>query len=156
MRPWQGSVTVFVMLIIGLVVGMYLMGYDSVMTRMMKDKEGTLDVGTVNVNTLRERFLDAMTSPMGLTAIGVSAIFGLLAAVGAGGMQYIAGTILGYAIPLILLFLIANIFAFPILSESSIKEGLPDVGAISLSVVLTLVFNVLLLLAVLSFVTGRD
>ena len=156
MKAWQGSVTVFVMIIVGLTVGMYLMGYESIMVNIMRDKEGTLDVGSVDINTLRDRFIDAMTSPMGISALGLGALFAVLAGIGLGGMQYIAGTILGYAIPIFLLFLIANIFAFPILTESSVQEGLPDIGAVSLSLLLTLVFNVLLMLAILSFATGRD
>jgi hypothetical protein len=153
----KGSVTVLVFIMLGLVIGMYLMGYSSPMLTFVQedvyrtDNSGEYTINQeFNISVLINRIYNSLTSEAGLAIFGISIGMAILVAL-APGLGYASGSILSVLIPAFLLFLFANIFFFPVIGEPE-RQGLPS----ELSWILVAVFNVLLLLTVLTFITGRE
>jgi len=156
-RTKKASVTVYVIIMLGLIIGMFLMGYHSPMSEFVAndifttDNEGNQKINdSLNMSIVFDKIVHMLTSPEGLTMLGITIGFAILATF-APGIGYASGSILSVLIPAFLLFLFANIFFFPVISEPG-REGLPE----PLSLLLTIVFNVLLLLAIMQFITGRE
>lgn len=161
----KGSVTVFVLLILGLIIGMYLVGftppiYDFIATDVISqdiDDDGNFSGNySVNESFTGESFLNAIAgaifSPLGLAFLGIAVGYALLTGLISGGASgAVSASILTYMIPAFIIFLVANIFFFPILPYAQ-AEGLPS----EISLMMMVIFNTLLLLAIVSFITGRD
>lgn len=157
MWSFKGSVTVMVFIMLGLVIGMYLLGFSSPMFRLVAeevfvtDDEGTQKINEdIDIGNMLTGIKDSLMSTAGLMFFGFSIGMAFLTAL-APGMGYASGSILSVMIPAFLLFLFANIFFFPVTSAPA-REGLP----FELSMILTVIFNALLLLTVLTFITGRE
>lgn len=155
MMGFRGSVTVFIMILVGLVLGMYLMGYTSVAGNFIGTSlfghGDSSTIQTLDANTIFDNIIGAVTSPFGLSVLGVSFIFGILSGIGGTSIGYASGSILAFVLPALLLFMVANLFFFPVVDTAS-GLGLPQ----PLNILLMIVYNVLLLLTILTFVSGRE
>lgn len=162
----KGSVTVFVMLILGLIIGMYLMGFQApivqyVETNVMHGEDQGYGQGTgneselVNVSELSAGDLlkdiaESIVSPIGLAFIG--ATLAITIGLGLLGQGNLGTSILQVTIPAFILFIVANVFFFPVVGYVSAEgQQIPQINFL-----LTLIFNALLMLTIVSFVMGRD
>jgi len=152
MKKFRGSITVFVILMLGLIIGMYLMGFQGAFATYMEgditDPEAS--AGTV-LTMIVNGAINAIKESWGFLLL--AGVVGLAA--GALGGGYSAGTFFQYMIPVFILSAVANIFFFPVIpAVSTHTTGNSAFAPITL--LLTVIFNVLLFLIVLEFVTGRD
>lgn len=148
----KGSVTVFVLIMLGLVIGMYLMGYSPLMLQFLgKDvlQGEDASIEEITANDIFINIKDTLFSSFGLLTLGTALGFGLLT--GLAGIGYASGSILSILLPTLLLFAFSNLFFFPIVSFAD-AEGLP----FPLNLILLIIYNILLMLTILTFITGRD
>jgi len=135
---------------LGLIIGMYLFGYTSPMGNFIGQQTNLTGGGSIDTSISGEAVLnnlkDAILSPFGLTTIAMIAGFGLLG--GLGGAGYASGSILTFALPILILFGVANIFFFPVVTYTEITFS-------PVSLLLSVVFNTLLLLTIIEYVSGR-
>jgi hypothetical protein len=151
----QGSVTTYVMIMFGIIVVMYLFGFQSpwmaYQAETVGGSEKTISGSGVGYNILQMM----MTSMKGLFESiadspewgilgGVLAIIGLVAIVKLGG-QYV----LAYIIPLVLLTLFANIFLFP-------TAYIGDQLIAPFDIIILAFLNLFLVLAILDFVRSGN
>ena len=157
MMKLKGSVTVFAMILLGLIIGMYLFGFTSpivqyVSTEVLgenQDVDALEDVKPYSAGDLLKDIRESIFSEIGLAFMGLSLAGALIT--GFAGAGYIGQSILSIALPVFILNMIANIMFFPVMYTTE-AEGLPfEVNAL-----LIVVFNVLLILTTISFVMGRD
>lgn len=157
MMKLKGSVTVFAMILLGLIIGMYLFGFTSpivqyVSTEVLgenQDVDALEDVKPYSAGDLLRDIKDSVFSEIGLAFMGLSLAGAFLT--GLAGAGYIGQSILSITIPVFILNMVANIMFFPVMYTTG-AEGLPfEVNAL-----LIVVFNVLLILTTISFVMGRD
>jgi hypothetical protein len=156
----KASVTVFALLMLGLIIGMYLVGYQSpavnLASQMVTGTNGDLN-SSFNASGFIDAIGSAIISPLGLGSIAAILLFSSLASIinfGGGGGQttgFIVGAAMQYFIPVLILFTVANIVFFPVIPEAN-AQGLPP----PLGFIMTIIFNVLLMLTVISFVSQRD
>ncbi len=153
MMKLKGSVTVFALILLGLIIGMYLFGFTSPLLQYadteVLGQEGGLDESEYTAGDLLGHIRDTIFSGEGMAMIGISlagAIF-----TGLAGVGYIGQSILNITIPAFILTLVANIMFFPVMGTSE-AEGLPT----EISGLLFIIFNVLLILTMISFIMGRD
>ena len=153
----KASVTVYVLLMLGLIIGMYLMGYHSPMTAFVANDVFTTDDSgeytineELNMTVVFDKLVNILTSEDGLAMLGISVGMAFLVVL-IPGLGQAVGSIFSVLIPAFLLFFFSNIFFFPVISEPG-RHGLPE----PLSLLLSIIFNVLLLLAILSFISGRE
>lgn len=146
----KGSVTVFVLIMLGLVIGLYLFGYRPIGIALFDDT----DITTITATEILTRLKDIITSPLGLTTLGITLSFTLItrAVGGAGTAGYIVGSLLPYLIVTMIVFAFANIFFFPVIGQEEMELHTPT----TIYLLLTVIFNTLLLLTIVSFVSGRD
>jgi len=149
----KGSVTVFAMILLGLIIGMYLFGFTSPLFQYANTEilgqEGGLSESEYTAGDLLKHITDTMFSGTGFAIMGISIVGAVVT--GLAGVGYIGQSILNISIPAFLLTMIANIMFFPVMSTSE-AEGLPT----EISLLLFIVFNVLLILTMISFIMGRD
>jgi len=155
MRGFKGSVTVFIMILVGFIIGMYLMGYTPVASRFIGTdpfgQDGDGSIQNLDANTIFNNIKGTLLSPFGISVLGFALLFGSLSALGGSSIGYASGSILAFMLPALLLFMVANLFFFPVVDEAS-AMGLPN----PLNFLLMIVYNVLLLLTILTFVSGRE
>jgi hypothetical protein len=153
-RTLKASVTVFVLIMLGFVIGMYIVGFTSPAVNLVQNtvlgSEDGVD-SSINVGAFIDGIGRAIMSPVALGIGAVAIICGLIAGFAGQGAGATMATTLTYFIPVLILFAVANVFFFPVIPEAS-AQGLPR----DLSFILTIFFNVFLMLTVISFVTGRD
>ena len=153
MMKIKGSVTVFAMILLGLIIGMYLFGFTSPLFQYANNEilgeSGGLSEGEYNAGDLLNHITDTMFSETGFAIMGIS-IAGAVVT-GLAGVGYIGQSILSITIPAFILSMVANIMFFPVMSTTE-AEGLPT----EISILLFIVFNVLLILTMISFIMGRD
>ena len=153
----KGSVTVFAMILLGLIIGMYLFGFVSpivqyVSTEVLGENEDVDSLENVEPYTAGDLIKDLsnrVASPDGLAFMGLSLAGAFLT--GIAGAGYIGQSILSITIPAFIFSLIANIMFFPVMYTTE-AEGLPT----EVNILLVIVFNVLLVLTMISFIMGRD
>jgi len=166
----KGGVTSYVMVMFGLIVIMYLMGFQSAysdytsegrtiakdgedsITDQITDSEGSnFNILSIMVDGIKQIFVnpeDGSTnwwSVIGAVAITVA---GLAIAKFAGGQYAFA-----YIIPIALFTIFANIFIFPIHHVSG--DLLFFNGAVPLNIMLLAFFNLWLILSIVEFVRGQ-
>jgi len=155
----KGSVTVFALLMLGLIIGMYLVGFqspaESLALQVITGTNGNLS-GTFDVGTFIDAIGKAVLSPLGIGAIIAILVMSSLSSLitfgsGGGGTGFVVGAAMNYFIPVLILFAVCNIMFFPVIPEAN-AQGLPQ----PLGFLLTIIFNILLMLAVISWVSGRD
>jgi len=153
----KGSVTVFALILLGLIIGMYLFGFVSpivqyVSTEVLgenEDVEALEDVEPYSAGDLLEDIRQSVFSDIGLAFMGLSLAGAIIT--GFAGAGYIGQSILSIAIPVFILNMVANIMFFPVMTTTE-AEGLP----FEVNILLVIVFNTLLILTTISFVMGRD
>jgi len=149
----KGSVTVFAMILLGLIIGMYLFGFTSPLWQYANSEilgeEGGLADGEYTAGDLLKYITETMFSTGGLAIMGISVIGAVVT--GVAGVGYIGQSILNITIPAFMLTLISNIMFFPVIGDTKI-QGLPT----EVSGLLFIVFNVLLILTMISFIMGRE
>ncbi len=156
-KKLEGSVTVFVLIMLGFIIGLYLVGYSSPILSLAGSVvgEGAGSVGGgLDANDVLSEIGQVIMSPLTLVWLGISflgAIVGRLFNAGNTGQGSVQATIVGYMIPCLLIGFVANIFFFPVIPTAS-ASGMPTEA----SYLLTIVLNVLMLLAIISWVSGRD
>ena len=120
----------------------YFLGYPpgiiNVLNTSYMNANGTLDI----TNLLKSLF-DGITTPAGLTALGVSAVAAVV-------LTFLSGFGAIYIIPIFIIIVVLNIFAFPV--SSIITPDTPDM----IRIPLLLFFNTLLLLTAITFIRGGD
>ena len=144
---FKGDVSVYILIMLGMAIGMYLMGFTSILIGSI-DFSGQTSADEI-LNDISEGIISAFTEvEILLPMIG----FGLLS--GIAGKNYASGTILNFLIPVLILFVVINIFAFPIVS--TIEAESMDTGAMNIvTAILSVIFNAMLFLAILEFTSGR-
>jgi len=154
-----GSITVFVLLMLGMILGLYLMGFKSAFLNELETEEldllndenqqpaeqtkSLLDSITGAVISAFTEHLDILLPMLG---------FGLLA--GFTGGSYAGGSIIKYIIMIMLVFVVINIFFFPVIP--SVAKGIEHSGFNPLITILSIIFNAMLFLTVFTFVSGED
>lgn len=161
-KYFKGSVTVFVLIMMGMIIGLYLFGvtspFISAFTNTAEGEASLLDdpsnpkasAGDF-LNMIGRAIISAFTenTEVFLAMFG----FGLLA--GFTGGSYAGGSILRFLIPVMLLFVVINIFIFPVVP--AIEGEVTHTEAFSpIIILLTVIFNALLFLTIFSFVSGED
>ena len=134
--------TNYIMLWLAICLVFYFLGYPpgiiNVLNTSYMNANGTLDI----TNLLKSLF-DGITTPAGLTALGVSAVAAVV-------LAFLSGFGAIYIIPIFIIIVVFNIFAFPV--SSVITSDTPDI----IRVPLLLFFNTLLLLTAITFIRGGD
>lgn len=161
MKGLKGSVTVFVMILVGMIIGMFLMGYTPVATRFIEtdvfgqgNAEGgdeAVPITNLNASKIFDNIKNTLLSPFGMAVLGFALLFGTLSGLAGSSIGYASGSILAFMLPALLLFMIANLFFFPVVDEAT-AQGLPP----PMNLLLMIVYNTLLLLTILTFISGRD
>lgn len=149
-----GSLTIFVMILVGFIIGFYLMGFKSpainFFDQTVSDNEMTSE--NFNVGDFLNNIKNSILSPFGLGVTGFIVLFSLVSAFTGGGTG-VAG-FLGWLVPILIIFAVANIFFFPIISEMEAEGGLSSLNPVDL--ILAAVMNVFLMLTVIEFISGRQ
>ena len=133
--------TNYIMLWLAIVLVFYFLGYPPAIINVINASftaGGTLDIKLTLV-----AMFNAIASADGLAALGISAIAAL-------ALTFLSGFGAIYIIPIFIIIVVFNIFAFPV--SSIITPGTPDIVRIPL----LLFFNVLLLLTAITFIRGGD
>ena len=157
----SGSVTVYVLLLLGIIIGMYLFGNTSPFMSFISEKMSNqnitepfesgniIDMLITGIGKAFNSLVEYAGSHPWQTALigGFAAITGGVLSVGYG----VAGVV-SFFVPAFLLVIFANVFFFPISSYTGGSGGLP----FPLNLLLTVILNVLMLLSILEFVRGGD
>ena len=145
---FKGDVSVYILVMLGMAIGMYLMGFTNVIIGGI-DTSGQLDAGEL-FDDMSQGIISAFTElEILLPMLG----FGLLS--GIAGKNYAGGTILSYLIPILILFVVVNIFAFPIVSTVKAQStATPSMNIVT--ALLSVIFNAMLFLAILEYSSGRQ
>jgi len=152
MKMLKGSITVFVILMLGLIIGMYLMGFQGAFTTYMEGDITDPEASAGDVlGMIANGAINAMKENWGF--IILAGITGLAA--GALGGSNSAGTFFQFLIPVFILSAVANIFFFPVIPAIR-DHGTGNSAFAPIPLLLIAVFNVLLILIIVEFVTGRD
>lgn len=156
-KKLDGSVTVFVMIMLGLIIGLYLVGYSSPILslagKVIGGTSGSVG-GSLDANDILSEIGQVLMSPLTLVWVTLSfigSIVGRFFNAGSTSQGFVQGTILSYMIPVLIIGFVANIFFFPVIPTAS-ANGMPT----DISFLLTIILNVFMLLAIISWVSGRD
>jgi hypothetical protein len=149
----KGSVTIFVMIMLGLIIGFFLMGFQQPALVFFKETVAGDDITTsdFDMNAFLTGIKDAVLSPFGLGLIGVMTLFSLVSVFSGGTVG--VGSFISFFIPIFILFAVANVFFFPIVGYMQ-AEGMANLHPLDL--IVAVVFNVLLMLTVIEFISGRN
>ena len=168
-RKMCGSLSAYVLIMLGLTIMLYLMGFTNAWTQYSGETVGAGDDAT-GITTPQDVSIAnmMMTSIKGFfTAIaedaedgGIWTLVGTaIAIIGFGVIAKLGGQyVLAYLIPIIIFVLFANIFLFPItplISDASLVATLPDGEIVNIEIILIVIFNVFLLLGIIEFVKGN-
>jgi len=151
MKKAKGSVTVFALIVLGLTIGMYFVGYTSILVNHFMSEEEYYDNTDAGgfINKIFNTIIEGVTSKVGLITLSMIVGFGLLA--GVAGSGYVSGSILAFLIPCVILFGVANVFFFPVTTHI---EG--HMVYEPVNILLQVILNVFLMLTVIEFISGRD
>jgi len=156
MNYLKGSVTVFVLLMLGMVIGLYLMGFQSA---FLKELPSDFSDDTKVPDETAKGFLDEISGAIvsaftkHLDIILPMLGFGFLA--GLTGGSYAGGSIIQYLILVMFVFIVINIFFFPVVPSMSTALDNPSAFE-PLTLILSVIFNALLFLTIFTFVSGED
>jgi hypothetical protein len=146
-----GSVTVFVIILLGLILGFYLMGYKSPMLSLIDQGLAGSEDGLqpeMSAGAIIQLMIDGIINNWWLFGLimGVS----LLTSAITGGSTII--TFIATFLPMFVLLAMANLLFFPVVTD--IQSSGFTIGP--LGVIIAAVLNVLLMLAIIEFITGRQ
>lgn len=163
----QAGLTTYVMIMFGMVVILYLMGFTSAWSGYVSDER--MDVDGVNITD--EEALDSGFSIGDMMVDGIKGIFktavegaqenpivALAASVaGAIGIYVLARAggayIFAYLIPIVFVTIFANIFIFPI---EPVSGQMIYIEGVPLNMFLIAFFNLFLFLSVIEFIRGQN
>jgi len=150
---FKGDISVYVLLMLGMAIGLYLMGFSSVALTSFDEfarDDGSIDVAST-FRTVAGKIASAFTH-IEFTAAIVG--FSFLSALTGSG-NYSTGTILSYLIPIMIVFVVANVLFFPVVPAIEAEaHASPQMNTITL--LLSVVFNTMLFLAILEYSSGRE
>ena len=132
------------------------MGYQSPMLNFIEQGDFASSEGQqtdTSVNDIITLITDSITNPSNWGMLGAIAGMSLLGAVFSGGSTIMS--FLSMFLPLFILFAVANMLFFPVVNAAQTV----DTSGITygpLGVIMTVVLNVLLLLTVIEFISGRN
>lgn len=151
----MGSLTVFVMIMIGFILGFYLMGYKSPALAFFEKTVSGNDItsGDFDVGGFLNGIKEAVLSPFGLGMGAIVVLFSLVSAFTGGGATAGATSFISFLIPILILFAVANIFFFPIVSYIG-SEGVSNLNPLDL--IIAAILNIFLMLTVVEFISGRN
>jgi hypothetical protein len=149
---FQASITVFVLLMLGMSIGLYLFGFSSPFVSEFSDSSVTDPATTAGdfLNEMSQAIISAFTEHIEVTLPMIG--FGLLA--GFTGGSYAGGSVIKFLIMIMLLFVVVNIFFFPVVP--TIQSHMTSGGFNPLITILSVIFNAMLFLTVFTFVSGED
>lgn len=151
---FKGNISVYVLILLGLTIGLYLFGFSSMAIRNYEERveeQGLSDASGINIGILLSAIADAMINS--LTDIQVAApliAFTILAGV-LKSSNYQMGTLLMYIIPLAVIIFFINIIVFPVIPL--IESTSPNFSTITF--LLMIILNTILLLAIMELASGR-
>jgi hypothetical protein len=154
-REYRGSVSVFVLILVGMSIGLYLMGFTSAFinelsTEFSEEKDPSDSVPDF-LDAIGGAIFSAFTENLSVTSAMLG--FGLLA--GFTGGAYAGGSILRYLIPIMLLFVVVNIFLFPVIP--TIQGGVTHTeGFDPIIAILTVILNTMMFLSIFEFISGEE
>jgi len=141
----KGQLTVFAIIIIGIVIAMYLMGFTSPFINGIQD---LLKGNTENLfENLADAFVEMVTSPSGLGMLGIALAGIIVASALSGGSGFLFG------VGILILVLFSNYFILPttyIYEQGSWGE------AEILKTILVLILNTILVLGMISFIRSGE
>jgi len=145
-----GSVTVFVIILLGLIIGFYLMGYKSPMLSLV-DKGLAADENgqqpEINAFDFIHDLFNSFAS-QGWLLVSIFGIATIIALFNASSLVAFMATFL----PVLILLFVSNLLFFPVVTDMQ-SSGF-TIGP--LGVVIAAVLNVLLMLACIEFISGRS
>lgn len=138
----KGAIAATALILLGFIIALWLFGFSSPAIAILGQSMSAGDIFNSFAGNMIATFTEHLD--ITITMIGIGFLAGL-----AGG-SYAGGSLFTFLIPVMLLFVVMNIFVFPI---SDISAG----GIFTpVSTLLAVVLNVFLMLAVLEFASGRD
>lgn len=149
---FKGDIAVYVLLMLGMAIGMYLMGFSSVAFATFDEFTG--DSGAIDVHSVLNEVAKSIVSVFTdvETALPMGAFGFLTILIGSG--NYSTGTILSYIIPVMIVYGLANFLFFPVVPIIEAEaHATPQMNTITL--LLSIIFNVMLFLAILEYSSGR-
>lgn len=150
---FKGDIAVYVLIMLGMAIGLYLMGFSSV--AFVTFDEFASDSGAINVYRVFEEVAKSIVSVFTdvETALPMGAFAFLTILIGSG--NYSTGTILSFVIPVMIIYGLANFLFFPVVPIIEAEaHATPQMNTITL--LLSIIFNVMLFLAILEYSSGRQ
>lgn len=145
-----GSVTVYVLILVGMMIGFYLFGYTSIMMNavdsgLAQDETDGGQQPEVNADALIGNIVKSIADNWALFGIAIGGA--LLISLLTGGATI--ASFLAVFFPVFILLYVSNLFFFPIVTDVT-KFDLGPVGLL-----LAFVFNTLMVLTIVEFISGR-
>ena len=134
--------TNYIMLWLAICLVFYFLGYPPGIITVLSSTYTNAN-GTIDITTLLKSLFDGITTPAGLTALGISAVAAVV-------LTFLSGFGAIYIIPIFIFIVVVNVFAFPI--SDIITSTTPDI----IRIPLLLFFNTLLILSAITFIRGGD
>jgi hypothetical protein len=153
---YKGAISVFVLLMLGLVIALYMFGFKSAFLTELSNEfresdSNPLESVTSFLNILSGSIISAFTEHLDITLPMLG--FGFLA--GATGGSYASGSVFRFLVPVLILFAIVNIFIFPVIP--AIETEIASTSEFSpLVAILSVILNCFMFLTILEFVTERS
>jgi len=129
------------MLWLAIVIVFYFLGYPPGIINVISSSYTS--GGVLDIKLTLIALFNSIASTDGLAALGISAVAAL-------ALTFLSGFGAIYIIPIFIIIVVFNVFAFPV--SSIITSATPDIVRIPL----LLFFNVLLLLTAITFIRGGD
>lgn len=149
---FKGAISVFVLLMLGLVIALYMFGFTSAFIYEFQESsdDPVASVSTF-LNSLSSAIISAFTEHLDVVLPMLG--FGFLA--GLTGGSYASGSIFRFLIPILILFAVVNIFIFPVIP--TIQGEITSTSEFSpLVLILSVILNCFMFLTILEFVTERS
>ena len=142
---FKGSLTVYVFLLFGIMVAMYLSGYQSPFVEFMGNALGGDFTNSTGVfNSLINSFTNIFTNPGSFALVGVLVTVITISSLISGGYSAM------FAISLFIIVILANILILPV--NFIFKENMPYV----LKIILASFLNLLLIMSIVSFTRSGE
>jgi len=142
---FKGSLTVYVFLLFGIMVAMYLSGYQAPFVEFMGNALGGDFTNSTGVfNSLINSFTNIFTNPGSFVLVGVLVTIITISSLISGGYSAM------FAISLFIIVILANILILPV--NFIFKENMPYV----LKIILASFLNLLLIMSIVSFTRSGE
>jgi hypothetical protein len=151
-KAMRASITVFVLILLGMSIGLYLFGFQSsFVSEFTQYSNNPSQSASEFLNQISKAIISAFTENKEIFL----PMFGFALIAGIAGASYAGGSLLRYLIPVMLFFVVINIFVFPVVP--SIESAVTHTEAFRpIVLLLSVIFNALLFLTIFTFVSGED